>query len=739
MIRALILSLLLWPMVAWAVPEDAEVLVLLPVVNGTAAPVAPFWKTSEGWTTDAEHWAAMGVVLEDGEQGKALSARALGVSLVIREEESSVLVAVPAQRLPVQRVGKTYPHAGAPLGEPDTGVLVNYNLAGRISSTGSQGASVGHEVRFNAFGGTVVSTGQANWDSEHGLDYVRGQSYWRRDDLERLRVYQLGDVFATAGDPVAMAGLRIARDPGALDPLRPTYPVPVLGGIALDPGTVRVLANESEILNEAIEAGPIEVDRYSLAPGATRATVVVRDRYGRETLVDEATLYVAPQLLRPGLTTWEVAAGAVRQGEDAYRGLGFSVAAARGINERWTLHGRAQIGESGHHAVAGTLVALGAAGVLEAELGASAGPAGSGSRVAVAYEYRARHASVRLEHERNEGWWRLAPDRAVGIEQSTRLRAHFRPNRALQWHVGLSDLRTPDYRYQTADLGLHYTRGPHAVGAQLLHDFQGRGSRVEVGYRYTFGQGQTATVRARQGQGSDAVAVGGTARGDVRGMPVFVAGEFERGAQGSRLQGMADWRTSVGDARIEVRSQAGDWSASGNFRGSVHLSSDGMSWNPSVPSAYAVVEVPGIAGVPVLLNGMVVGKTDQDGRLMIPGVSALVPQTVALDERALPPDIQVGDSRRVQMAPRLGGMRIRFPIASDSARGFIVRHRGALLPLGTEFRAGAMVALVGYDGLLYLQQTASGQVWVAEGLGCQVRIPDPLPAATETVELACGP
>lgn len=90
------------------------------------------------------------------------------------------------------------------------------------------------------------------------------------------------------------------------------WPVPTLGGIALDPGQVKVLSNQAEITRQDVKAGPFTVDGRNVALGASQTAVVVRDAYGLDTAVSTARLYVAPTLLRPGLSAWEIAAGQVR-------------------------------------------------------------------------------------------------------------------------------------------------------------------------------------------------------------------------------------------------------------------------------------------------------------------------------------------------------------------------------------------------------------------------------------------
>lgn len=249
---------------------------------------------------------------------------------------------------------------------------------------------------------------------------------------DRLVTYQAGDVFAgPSSSLVNLGGVRVAKDPRALDPLTPTYPVPVLGGVALDPATVEVLANRARVLQGRVGKGPFTADGSALGTGAQQTQVVVRDPYGRETVVSDQRFYVAPTLLRQGLTTWEVAAGRVRQGESDYGTLGATGSVARGLNDRWTLRGTAQTSTDGKANVAlGATTALGTYGTLDLELGTSTR---GGQRQAVAYDYRGPRFGVRLEHERQQDYWRLRAPGAVEVEQRTRGSVFWRPTP--QWSL----------------------------------------------------------------------------------------------------------------------------------------------------------------------------------------------------------------------------------------------------------------------------------------------------------------
>jgi outer membrane usher protein FimD/PapC len=733
----LLLALLAGPVQAQLLfPEDVEPSLLVPVVEGQRFELGAFWQTDGQWTSSAEQWAALGVVLQPDESGY-LSAEQLGVSLVVQEETGTVLVSIPSHRLPVQRAEQV--REEAPIAPPAPGVLVNYSVGARVSAD-HQAVSIGHEVRFPLAGGVMSTTGQAVWDSKDGVDYERGLTQWQRDDMERQLTYQLGDVITSGPSPVVLGGVRIAKDPGALDPLTSTYAIPVLGGLAVDPGEVRVLANEAEVLRQEVGRGPFSIDNYGLSPGANDTSLVVRDEFGREIVLSEQTLYFAPTLLRDGLWDWEVAAGAVREGQD-YGEPGVAARVSYGASDDWTVHGRLQADRQHRHAVVGATTVLGeAGGVLDVEVGQSSGPQGKGRRMAVAYDYRAADWSVRVEHERNENWWQLGPEGRAQVEERTRVQAMFRPNREWSVRAGLSEIKTADTRSRFADVGAMFSRGQHALGANVLYDFEEKAPRVELGYRYTFGNNSGVGVRARASDRGSSMALSGYTTADVQGRPVRLAAEAAHAQRGTDLRARADWDTSLGRARVELaRPAGGDVVATGSFSGALHVSGTGIATLPRAPAAYAIVDVPGQAGVPVLVNNRPVGKTDKHGRLLVGHIAPLTPSEVKLDTRALPLEVQIGSPVQRWTAPRGGSIHVVFPVLSNTARAFVVMAAGAPVAVDTVMRSGEQAEAVGYEGVFFLQTATPGQVWEAQGLGCSVRVPDTLPRLEETLELECLP
>lgn len=710
------------------IPEGGAPVLAAALVNGKPErdPVL-LWQDKGAWVAEAATWAQLGVVLKPNETGD-LTDTHLGVTLQYNAENATVELVIPADRKPAQELTKQ----GNPIrtvAPAIGGVLVNYNLATQWTD-GRQATSAALDLRTGGGWGVVSSTGQLN-QSPNGFEMRRGMTTWGKDDVERQISAQAGDVYATPrGGPVALGGFRIAKDPGALDPLTPTYPVPMLGGLAMDPGTVRVLASQAEVSRQNVKAGPFTLDGRHLAQGASQTAVVVRDAYGRETAVSTQRLYVAPSLLRPGLSTWELAAGRVREDENRYGTAGVSGNLAWGTNDRWTLRAGGQADEFGNrHVTVGSTQALGTWGVFDVEAGTSTG---GGTRWAAVYDYRGPVWGIRLQHERNQDFWRLQSELSTPVEQRTQASVSFRPNRRVSVQGTYSAIDTGRSNLAFVAVGASLNFGAAGqVSANVLRDIQGGDLQVAGSYTYRFNAKASVGVRARQAPGQNSVGLRGNYRTENG---VRVAAELQDGDWGTQARVTADASTRWGDARMEASQYDGQSSVSGSVAGALFIDHKGIAFGRSAYGSYAVVDVPGQAGIPVRVGGSPVGLTNTQGRVLVTNVSGLLPTEVSLKDKELPMGVEIGETKKSVTAPRQGGVRVTFPVLTQNARSFTLT--GKAIPPGSMATTSTEQAMVGYEGSLYLEHPGAGQGVEVPGV-CKAVLPSPLPDAQQVAALDC--
>ncbi|WP_028916266.1 FimD/PapC C-terminal domain-containing protein [Pseudoxanthomonas sp. J35] len=138
----------------------------------------------------------------------------------------------------------------------------------------------------------------------------------------------------------------------------------------------------------------------------------------------------------------------------------------------------------------------------------------------------------------------------------------------------------------------------------------------------------------------------------------------------------------------------------------------------------------GIPDVPVKLENRLVGTTDEHGLLLVTPLNAWQKNDLSIDPLLLPADISVGCTRFTAAPATASGMLARFPMRAVVAVQFAVRDaRGQWLAPGTQLRAedGSVVAIVGHDGLVYLEDPPAGSRLLAVTGARSIPLPATLP------------
>lgn len=140
-----------------------------------------------------------------------------------------------------------------------------------------------------------------------------------------------------------------------------------------------------------------------------------------------------------------------------------------------------------------------------------------------------------------------------------------------------------------------------------------------------------------------------------------------------------------------------------------------------------------------------VGRTNADGQLLVPNLSAYEKNAISIDPTSLPVDAELPTTRQyvVPGAPR--GAIAKFNVATVSRSALLILRdcRGAYLALGpraTLEQSGADF-IVGYDGEVYVRDLAAENTIRAEspdGTSCLASFPfAPAPGEQVAIPLAC--
>jgi outer membrane usher protein len=161
---------------------------------------------------------------------------------------------------------------------------------------------------------------------------------------------------------------------------------------------------------------------------------------------------------------------------------------------------------------------------------------------------------------------------------------------------------------------------------------------------------------------------------------------------------------------------------------------------PPVENGFALVRVPGLAGVPILRENQVVGHTDANGDLLVRQLLPYYANKVALDQVAVP----VGHAlhtpeRSVRVARNTGSL---ITLEAPSVRAATGHFRYANAHAGDEARIGDVAMPLGSDGLFYFEQLDAGPhvATIAHEGGawqCRFELPEGGGDVTDVGEIAC--
>jgi outer membrane usher protein len=683
-----------------------------------------------------------------------------GIKVQVQEQTQRLEVTAQSRGLIATKLGV----AGvAEIAEPDRspyGAAFNYD----VLATRSAGQITGGGLTdFRLFGpyGVFSSTGLYSFAHTKGQEpFARLDTTWTYSDPESTRRYRLGDVI-TGGlgwtRPIRLGGAQITTD-FALRPDLVTFPIPSLAGETKVPSSVDILVNGVRQISQPVPAGPFQVQRPPLITGAGEVSVAVTDALGRQT-VTTVPFYASSRLLSPGLSSYSVELGNVRQdysGANSDYGPAVAMSTVRhGVTDWLTVEGHSEAMQSlsllGFGATArlwtlGTLSVAAAGsdggGPVRLPFAAAAGALPrTGSLVSVGVERQSRTLNLSfaasfaspgfrdLAAATGTPYPRSALQASLGVPlgQAGSIGAGF-----VSQHGGISYnsptpgtpaklmLATANYSvpltdrldiYATAYKDLH---NPHATGAFF-------------GISLTLGPRDSVQGGASIDNGRSAYSVNATRSASQPGeLGIDVAdteGWNERRTVQTRY--ISPW----GQASAGVEQNGTDLATQLSAQGGIVLAGGSLFFSNRVDDSFAVVSTGDAPDVGVLYENRPVGRTGSDGKLLVPFLRSYQRNTIALDPADLPPDVTVatGSLRKTVSPADRAGVWVDFGV--KRSRAALVRladRAGKPLALGStvQLEGSGDPQPVGYDGEVYLTDLGATNALVAQlpsGGSCKAR------------------
>ena len=636
---------------------------------------------------------------------------------------------MPAQSIDLRTRGRAAPSS------PSWTAFANY--AATLGDGGAEGTGAGLETLFvDAAIGRGPAALRSTAIRDRSFGWRRGLSRIEIDQPSSLRRWTIGDQVAVARDPLGggalLGGVGVARAFDQ-DPYLVTFPQPFYQGVIETPGVVEVYANGALIGRRPVEAGPINLDNLGVPPGRSDVRVVIRDPFGNRQDLASASYYGGTGLLAPGLSDYALRVGAVRGGDrddDYGDGAAWQAWYRRGLSDRLTLGVRGEGDDA--FANAGFDLALRTdIGEFGAALARSRDDdAGSGHATSLSYSYGGPRAGLSLGVRRfSEGYrllgspfdlfgarlredaygtlsWspasRMSLQLGYGRQRREGLAAERNASLSSTWRLSpgsqlLLAVQRSEGLYEdlSALLSLSVALDRHSVS------FSAREQRLRApGQAETRSHGYGVDARRSRpvgtGWGYDLSlqhdAIGNSGFGQVE-----YQGRHGRYAlQGSHFGGRSDARLLLSGAVVGVGGRA--------FA------------TPPMESGFALVRVPGVAGVPILRENQAVGRTDARGDLLVRDLIPYYANQVALDPAQVPLDHEIiNGATQLSVFRNTGAVAVLDVQPLRALSGLLhLRDAGGTRPaafglLHLEHAGSTYTSPLGAGGRFYFEQLPPGR------------------------------
>ena len=669
-----------------------------------------------------------------------------GCTVSIDEAAQRAVVAAPASSLDTTHL------SAAERRSPDItpaspGAFLNYQLsAQQIAGQNTGGAFA--ELGLFAGAGVLTSTTVARYG---GIDnqLVRLDTTYTRDFPATLDTLNIGDAISDGGswgNAVRYAGVRFSRNFG----LRPdllTTPLLATSGTATVPSTVDVFVNNQLVTSSQLPPGPFVIDRLPTVSGTGDVSVVVRDALGREQVLTQS-FYTSAALLAAGLSQYSVNVGKIRDDygleSNQYGPVLGEVSYRRGITDSITLegHGEYLAGEA-HAAGLNATFGIGRIGVVNFTAATGGDASGTGFLSGVGIEHRGTNTSFIASSQ-----WASRDFSQVGEPLDPDMRV--RQRSLLQTGMGLGRFGSLSLAYVRQT----YRDSPTQQTVGLTHSISfGRVGSLNL----TLTQTRTAAQLSTPAQNSTSAylifvlpldfrravtltSVGGSGPGapsnevvaSLTQSPPVGPGSGYRLSASTAGNYDADWRQQFhsADLELEVARNQGIDGRSAYLSGAMTFLDGQLNTTRSVNGSFAMVDVAGLADVPVYVENQLTAHTDASGKALLYNLRPYEANRISITPEDLPLDTTIAASSTVMAPPYRSGVIARFPVERVHSGTFrLITDDGKPVPVGaTVTLQGAQFPVV-IDGMVYVTGYDHGVAAEANWSGghCSFRLEPPPP------------
>ncbi len=628
---------------------------------------------------------------------------------------------------------------------------INYQVALNYAQSSQRINDSGPHLNASTFGNLYAYRG--GWYASNSFGWsqntklMRYETYALHESVETGLSLRLGDSVSRPtrqGESLQFAGISWGTDrnlrPGDFAPV-----LPALRNGSVLPGPLEVFINDTLQFQQNLQSGVYDLRNIPAQQGFNSYSVRTLDAQGNLVTV-QREIYLPSSLLPAGIQSWQIDAGFRRKDfliANANYGAPFVAGSyARGLSDTVTLGGQALYSR--------------AASVMSVDYGQRLSDYWTGHiGLQAAKNMQRQGQALQARLEGGGRTWRILTETTQALKPLPGLtnRASLESQRLLRaqwngwrdWNVGLTLVRSQ--REQTAREGiaalLFSTRLPNTHGSVSLGLTQttsatGKQNAVTVSLFLPLGRSADQTNRSLYASqssidGKQLSRVQYDSSGqDARDSAWMVGATHDTRQAASSVD--ATWTGTTDKFELLASGRA-----SSNDRNALVMLRSGLLWTEGalysarpINGAFALVSA-GEKDVGIYYENRDVGKTNNNGMLLVPGLRPFESNRLTVNPATWPIHWIASDVEREVVPPRGGGVRVSFKINAETwpAQTLLT----PLTPNGKPYAAGTLVNATAEGESRETVIDRRGQLWIAEllpastftitqsGQRCTFRIP----------------
>ena len=671
-----------------------------------------------------------------------------------------LLLSVPPGWLPGQVIGEAQNGPRYP-GRTSSGALINYDLyASRTDNSGTR-LSAWNELRLFGPAGQFFSNGvwqqQLEGSNSYQDDgYIRYDSGWSNENENAAISWRVGDLVTDSlawSNSVRLGGIRIGRDFGVRPDLV-TYPA--FSGQAAVPSTVDLFINGYRSSQANVQPGPWSLTNVPFVNGAGDAVITTTDAVGRR-VTTTLPFYVSSSLLKSGLSDYAFSAGAIRENY-GIKNFDYGAAAASGsyrygMTDWLTLESHAEGSDSLAMGGLGGLLRVGSWGVVNGAVAHSQLDGETGTQYSWGYQYNNRWFNLGTQQtQRSRDFGNLA---LVGSRAGTDAGSSYAlSRRSAQYSASVSLNRFGSVGAAYIDItggrgdrtrlwNLSWSKnlwGNSSLYVSASRDQQEKSWTGAISLVIPFGeQGSAAisTERDQLGRDNQRLYVSRAMPSDG-GIAWDASWANQSGDSGDYRQGSLRYRNNQIDTSAGFYGDDDNTTQWADLSGALVLMDNSLFIANEINDAFVLVKT-NYPDVTVRYENQAMGRTNQQGYLLVPSISSYYPAKYDIDTLDLPADMTTPRVEQRFAVKRQSGYLLNFPVEKLRSASVILHDaQGQPLPVSSLVqRPDHATEYVGWDGIVWMEDlTASNpiQVVTPDGRRCdtELRIAGGQPQALKT-------